>query len=165
MWDGFFANIVNNIQTGLSGAIATLTTSPQPAPPPPQVKTSQEKLVNKDLVATALARIPSAVDPVIAQVFNNAEEEKMKLFSDLIANPYDYPELSERNKILVTQYVIKDLIGLRKPDQTNKNKGPINSIISRISNAENNSFISEQEAIVISTYYTNLYAARKAGGS
>ncbi len=155
MWDGFFDSIFKNINTGLSGAIATLTTSPPPAPPPPQVETSQ----NQELVANALARIPKAVDLEIAQAINNAERDKMELFSNLIANPYDYPELSEGNKILFTQAVIEDLIRLQKPDQTNKNKDPINSIIDRISNAGNNSFIDKNEAIVISNYYVDLHQA------
>ena len=159
MWDGFFGginigNIVNNIHTGLSGAIATLNIHSQPSPPPHQVKTSQA--VNQNLVAKAIAGISSAVDPEITKAFEDAEGKKMKLFGDLIADPYTYPNLSPSDKILVTQAVIEDLIRLPKPDQTNKDKYPINKILTRISEAGKDSFFNEYEAIAISNYYVGL---------
>ena len=147
----FFGGIVKNINMGLTGAFTALTTSPLH-----QGEAPQGKLVSEDLVAKALAGIPSAVDPKITKAFSDAEREKMKLFSNLIADPYAYKNLSRTDKILVTRIVIEDLIGLHKPDQTNKDKDPINSIISRISVPGNNSFINESDAIVISNYYVGL---------
>ncbi len=172
MLNGFFGSIINNnivtnINMGLTGAITALTTSLQPAPPPPQVETPQNrngseinrtpnnvdpKIADLDQRSSALF----GVDPDIAQAFNNAEEKKMKLFSDLIANPNQYPKLSESDKILVTQHVIQDLKRL-----SNTHTKPIDSIIARISVAGNNSFIDKYDASVISDYYTELYDTKK----
>ncbi len=125
------------------------------------METPQTKLVSQELIA----EIPSAVDSEIAQAINvaqainNAEGEKRKLFSNLIADPYAYKNLSPSDKILVTQAVIEDLIRLPKPDQTNKDKDPINKTLTRISEAGKDSFFDEYEAIAISNYYVRLHQA------
>jgi hypothetical protein len=159
MWDGFLSNVTSSFSyanKGVHDSISLVTTLLKLSPPPPQVETSKNKLDNQKLVANALARIPKAVDPQIAQAFNNAEGKKKKLFGNLIANPNQYPKLSESDKILVTQHVIQDLKRL-----SNTHTKPIDSIIARISVAGNNSFIDKYQASVISDYYTELYDTKK----